>query len=34
MLAEKEKVEQAITAICGREGFTLRRVPQQYAGGK
>jgi predicted nucleotidyltransferase component of viral defense system len=24
MLAEREKVEQAITAICGREGLTLR----------
>ncbi|MCH8072601.1 MAG: nucleotidyl transferase AbiEii/AbiGii toxin family protein [Proteobacteria bacterium] len=34
MLAEREKVEQAITAICGREGFTLRRVPQAHAGGK
>ena len=34
MLAEREKVEQAITAICGREGFTLRRVPQEHAGGK
>ncbi len=30
MLAEKEKVEQAITAICGREGFTLRRVGSAY----
>ena len=34
MLAERAKVEQAITAICGREGFTLRRVPQAHAGGK
>ncbi len=34
MLAEKEKVEQAITAICGREAYTLRRVPQAHAGGK
>lgn len=34
MLAEREKVEQAIMAICGREGFTPRRVPQEHAGGK
>ena len=34
MLAEREKVEQAITAICGREGFTLRRIPTAHAGGK
>ncbi len=34
MLAEREKVEQAISAICGREEFTLRRVPQEHAGGK
>ena len=34
MLAEKEKVEQAITATCGREGFTIRRVPNAHAGGK
>jgi len=34
MLAEREKVAQAITAVCGREGFTLRRVPNAHAGGK
>jgi len=34
MLAERKKVEQAIAAVCGREGFTLRRVPQEHAGGK
>lgn len=34
MLAEKEKVEQAISAICGRGGYTLRRVPTAHAGGK
>lgn len=34
MLAEKEKVEQAITAISGREGFTIRRVPDAHAGGR
>ncbi len=34
MLAEKEKLKQAITAIRGREGLTLRRVPTAHAGGK
>lgn len=34
MLAEREKVEQVIMAIFGREGFMLRRVPQGHAGGK
>lgn len=34
MLAEREKIEQAITAICGREGFMIRRVPNAHAGGK
>lgn len=34
MLAEREKVEKAITAICGREGFAIRRVPDAHAGGK
>ncbi|MEW8410635.1 MAG: nucleotidyl transferase AbiEii/AbiGii toxin family protein [Candidatus Thiodiazotropha sp.] len=34
MLTEREKVEQATTAICGREGFTIRRVPDAHAGGK
>lgn len=34
MMAEMEKVEQAITAVCRREGFTLRRVPHAHAGGK
>ena len=34
MLDERAKVEQAITAICGRGGFTLRRVPHAHAGGK
>jgi len=34
MLAEREKVEQAIIAVCGRAGFTLRRMPHAHAGGK
>lgn len=34
MLAEREKIERAITAVCGHKGFTLLRVPQKHAGGK
>jgi predicted nucleotidyltransferase component of viral defense system len=34
MLAERVKVEQAIVAVCGRAGFTLRRIPHAHAGGK
>ncbi len=34
MLAEREKVEQAIIAVCGRAGFTIRRIPHAHAGGK
>ncbi len=34
MLAEREKVEQAIIAVCERAGFTLRRIPHAHAGGK
>jgi predicted nucleotidyltransferase component of viral defense system len=29
MLAEREKVEQAIIAVCGRAGFTIRRIQLQ-----
>jgi predicted nucleotidyltransferase component of viral defense system len=31
---ERPLVEQAIAAVCGREGFTVRRVPGEHAGGK
>ena len=34
MLAERPKVEQAVKAVFEREGFTVRRVPQDHAGGK
>ena len=34
MLAERPKVEQAVVAVCEREGFQVRRVPSELAGGK
>jgi hypothetical protein len=34
MLEERPKVEQAIQAVCSREGFTIRRIPSDHAGGK
>jgi len=34
MLAERPKVEDAIQAVCSREGFAIRRLPQEHAGGK
>lgn len=34
MLAERPKVEQAIQAVCAREGFALQRLPTDHAGGK
>lgn len=34
MLAERPKVEKAIRAVCAREGFSLRRFPEDHAGGK
>jgi len=34
MLAEKPKVEQAVQAVCSREGLTIKRVPTDHAGGK
>ncbi|MBI4489179.1 MAG: nucleotidyl transferase AbiEii/AbiGii toxin family protein [Deltaproteobacteria bacterium] len=34
MLKERPLVEQAIGAVCKREGFTLRHVPDEHAGGK
>lgn len=34
MLVEKPKVEQAVQAVCSREGLTIRRVPTDHAGGK
>ena len=34
MQAERKQIEQAITAVCGREGFGIRRQPEAHAGGK
>jgi predicted nucleotidyltransferase component of viral defense system len=34
MLAERPKVEQALQAVFSREGFTIRRMPAEHAGGK
>lgn len=34
MLAERPKLEQAVQAVCSREGFTVRRMPSEHAGGK
>jgi predicted nucleotidyltransferase component of viral defense system len=34
MLAERPKIEQAFQAVFAREGFTVRRMPEEYAGGK
>jgi len=34
MLAERPKVEQAVQAVCSREGLNIRRMPTEHAGGK
>lgn len=34
MIAERPKIEQAIQAVFSREGFTVRRMPAEHAGGK
>lgn len=34
MLAERPKIEQAAQAVFAREGFTVRRMPDEHAGGK
>jgi hypothetical protein len=34
MLTERPKVEEAIQAVCSREGFAIRRLPREHAGGK
>jgi len=34
MLAERPKLEQAVQAVFAREGFTVRRMPEEHAGGK
>lgn len=34
MLQERPKVEQAVQAVCAREGMTVTRTPSDHAGGK
>ena len=34
MLAERPEIEQAAHAVFSREGFTVKRVPDDHAGGK
>ncbi len=34
MLAERPKVEQAVQAVCEREGLRVIRIPGEHAGGK
>jgi len=34
MTAERPKVEQAVQAVCSREGMNITRVPTDHAGGK
>ena len=34
MLGERPKIEQAVRAVFTREGFTVRRMPEEHAGGK
>jgi hypothetical protein len=34
MLADRPKVEEAVQAVCSREGLALRRMPPDHAGGK
>ena len=34
MLAERPKIEQAAQAVFSREGFNVKRVPEEHAGGK
>lgn len=34
MLEERPKLEEAVQAVCSREGFIIRRLPTEHAGGK
>ena len=34
MLAERPKLEQALQAVCGREGLAVKSLPAEHAGGK
>ena len=33
-LTDRPKLEQAVQAVCSREGLAVRRVPSEHAGGK
>lgn len=34
MMAERPKLEEALRAVCAREGFTVTRIPSDHAGGR
>jgi len=34
MLAEQTKADAALQAVCAREGFSVRHLPDEHAGGK
>ncbi len=34
MLADRPRMDQAVEAVCGRLGITVRRMPEDHAGGK
>ena len=34
MLAERPKLEEALQAVCGREGLAVKSLPSEHAGGK
>jgi hypothetical protein len=34
MLAERPRIEEALQAVFSREGFSVRRMPDEHAGGK
>jgi predicted nucleotidyltransferase component of viral defense system len=34
MLSDRPKVEEAISAVCQREGLAVRHIPKDHAGGK
>jgi len=34
MLAERQKMDNAVMAVCQREGFIIRQSPTEHAGGK
>ena len=34
MLVERPKLEKSIREVCNREGYTVRKMPEEHAGGK